>query len=278
MSDHTGGPGPAFGAPTTPVPPRKPGLIRSLAHRLAGERPALPDEGRLASFDGATGWLNSPPLTPEGLRGRVVLVDFWTYTCVNWLRTLPSVRAWAAKYAAAGLTVVGVHTTEFGSEHDADNVTAAARTLDVGYLIALDDDYAAGYATYRRDFARLIWRLASPRWAFDDATFDRSAAALDNPDHVDIVVHNYRWRLGLAEGEPECADLEARLAAGPAIAVPTITLEGDANGAPHPEAGACAGKFSGRYAHRIITGGVGHNLPQEAPQAFAQAVVDADGW
>jgi pimeloyl-ACP methyl ester carboxylesterase len=136
----------------------------------------------------------------------------------------------------------------------------------------------AGYDKNRRDFARLIWQLASPRWAFDDATFERSAAALDNPDHVDIVIHNYRWRLGLAEGEPQYADLEARLAAGPAIGVPTITLEGDANGAPHPEAGDYAGKFSGRYAHRIIEGGVGHNLPQEAPQAFAQAIVDVAGW
>jgi pimeloyl-ACP methyl ester carboxylesterase len=136
----------------------------------------------------------------------------------------------------------------------------------------------AGYDAYRRDFARLIWRTASPKWAFDDATFERSAAALDNPDHVDIVIHNYRWRLGLAEGEPQYADLEERLAAAPVINVPTITLEGDANGAPHPESGAYAGKFSGRYAHRTITGGVGHNLPQEAPQAFAQAIVDVDGW
>jgi pimeloyl-ACP methyl ester carboxylesterase len=135
----------------------------------------------------------------------------------------------------------------------------------------------AGYDRYRRDFARLIWQLASPRWAFGDATFDRSAAALDNPDHVDIVIHNYRWRLGLAAGEPQYADLEQRLAAGPAITVPAITLEGDANGAPHPEAGAYAGKFAGRYAHRVIEGGVGHNLPQEAPQAFAQAIADVAG-
>jgi pimeloyl-ACP methyl ester carboxylesterase len=132
----------------------------------------------------------------------------------------------------------------------------------------------AGYEKYRRDFAKLIWQLASPRWDFDDATFDRSAAALDNPDHVAIVIHNYRWRLGLAVGEPKYDDLEERLAAAPAITVPTITLEGDANGAPHPDASAYAGKFSGKYAHRIITGGIGHNLPQEAPQAFAEAVVD----
>jgi thiol-disulfide isomerase/thioredoxin len=126
---------------TMSVPAGKPGLIRSLAHRLAGERPALPIEGRLASFDGATGWLNSAPLTPEGLRGRVVLVDFWTYTCVNWLRTLPYVRAWAAKYADAGLTVVGVHTPEFGFEHDVDNVAAQASALNVPYPIVVDNDY-----------------------------------------------------------------------------------------------------------------------------------------
>ena len=131
-----------------------------------------------------------------------------------------------------------------------------------------------GYEQYRREFARLIWRTASPRWAFDDATFERSAASFDNPDHVDIVIHNYRWRLGLASGEPDRDDLEERLAGGPSITVPTITLEGDANGAPHPEAASYRPKFTGRYAHRVITGGVGHNLPQEAPRAFAQAVID----
>src|SRR3954470_8030926 len=132
----------------------------------------------------------------------------------------------------------------------------------------------AGYERYRREFSRLIWRLASPEWAFDDATFERSAAAFDNPDHVAVVVHNYRWRLGLAEGEPHYDDVERRLAEAPAIDVPTITLEGDANGAPHPDAGAYARKFSGPYEHRVVTGGVGHNLPQEAPQAFTQAVLD----
>jgi pimeloyl-ACP methyl ester carboxylesterase len=136
----------------------------------------------------------------------------------------------------------------------------------------------AGYDKYRHDFSKLIWQLASPKWQFDDATFDRSAAAFDNPDHVSIVIHNYRWRLGLAEGEPKYDELENRLAQAPAISVPTITLEGDANGAPHPDPSAYAKKFSGRYAHRTINGGVGHNLPQEAPQAFAQAVVDVDGY
>jgi len=132
----------------------------------------------------------------------------------------------------------------------------------------------AGYGEYRRDFAKLIWQLASPKWAFDDATFERSAAAFDNPDHVAIAIHNYRWRLSLAEGEPAYDDLERQLASFPDIAVPTITLEGDANGAPHPEASTYAGKFRGKYEHRLIEGGIGHNLPQEAPQAFAQAVID----
>ena len=135
----------------------------------------------------------------------------------------------------------------------------------------------AGYDKYRHEFSKLIWQLASPKWAFDDATFARSAAAFDNPDHVATVIHNYRWRLALAAGEPQYDDLERRLAALPAIAVPTITLEGDANGAPHPDPSAYASKFSGRYEHRTISGGVGHNLPQEAPQAFAEAVADVDG-
>jgi pimeloyl-ACP methyl ester carboxylesterase len=133
-----------------------------------------------------------------------------------------------------------------------------------------------GYEKYRRDFAKLIWKLASPKWNFDDATFDRSAAAFDNPDHVSIAIHNYRWRLDLAEGEPKYDDLEKRLAGAPVITVPTITMEGDANGAPHPEASSYAAKFSGKYAYRLIKGGIGHNLPQEAPQAFAQAVTDVD--
>jgi pimeloyl-ACP methyl ester carboxylesterase len=135
-----------------------------------------------------------------------------------------------------------------------------------------------GYEKYRHDFSKLIWQLASPKWNFEDATFDRSAASFDNPDHVSIVVHNYRWRLGLADGESKYNDLEKRLAAGPTISVPTITLEGDANGAPHPDPGSYAKKFSGKYAHRNIAGGVGHNLPQEAPEAFAQAVIDVDGY
>ena len=132
----------------------------------------------------------------------------------------------------------------------------------------------AGYDKYRNDFSKLIWQIASPKWNFDDATFDRTAASFDNPDHVAIVIHDYRWRIGLAEGEPRYDDLEKRLAAAPVITVPTITLEGDANGAPHPDARSYGKKFSGRYSHQVIRGGVGHNLPQEAPQAFAEAVID----
>jgi pimeloyl-ACP methyl ester carboxylesterase len=134
----------------------------------------------------------------------------------------------------------------------------------------------AGYEQYRREFARLIWRTASPKWNFDDATFERSAESFDNPDHVAIAIHNYRWRLGIAEGAADYDELEEQLAAAPEISVPTITLEGDANGAPHPEPSAYAGKFSGRYEHRTVEGGIGHNLPQEAPEAFAKAVIDID--
>jgi pimeloyl-ACP methyl ester carboxylesterase len=135
----------------------------------------------------------------------------------------------------------------------------------------------AGYDAHRRDFAKLIWHNASPHWAFDDATFERSAESFDNPDHVAIVIHNYRWRLGLAEGEPQYDELEARLAESPTISVPTITLEGDANGAPHPDPSAYANAFTGTYDHRTINGGIGHNLPQEAPDAFVAAILDVAG-
>jgi pimeloyl-ACP methyl ester carboxylesterase len=135
-----------------------------------------------------------------------------------------------------------------------------------------------GYEKYRREFARQIWQIASPRWQFDDATFDRSAAALDNPDHVDVVIHNYRWRLGLAEGEPKYDELEKRLAAAPVIDVPAVTLEGDANGAPHPEPEAYAKKYAARYSHWNLSGGIGHNLPQEAPGRFADAIREVDSY
>ena len=136
---------------------------------------------------------------------------------------------------------------------------------------------ATGYAANRDGFNKLIWQLASPQWKFDDATYQRSARSFDNPDHVEIVIHNYRWRLALAEGEAQHDDLEKRLATMPKISVPTITLEGDANGAPHPPPAAYAKQFTGKYEHRTITGGIGHNLPQEAPQAFAEAVLQVAG-
>jgi pimeloyl-ACP methyl ester carboxylesterase len=135
----------------------------------------------------------------------------------------------------------------------------------------------AGYEKYRREFAKLIWHTASPKWSFDEATFARSAAAFDNPDHVDIVVHNYRWRLGLAKGEAKYDEVEQRLVTAPTISVPTITLEGDANGAPHLEPTAYAKKFTGRYVHRQLEGGIGHNLPQEDPNAFVAAILDIAG-
>jgi pimeloyl-ACP methyl ester carboxylesterase len=135
-----------------------------------------------------------------------------------------------------------------------------------------------GYQKNTREFNKLIWQLASPKWNFADETYDRSAAAFDNPDHVDVVIHNYRWRLGLAEGELQYHDLETKLAQGPNISIPAITLEGDANGAPHADPGAYAKKFTGKYAHRTIEGGVGHNLPQEAPQAFADAIIEVDSY
>jgi pimeloyl-ACP methyl ester carboxylesterase len=131
-----------------------------------------------------------------------------------------------------------------------------------------------GYSRHTRDFNKLIWKLASPQWKFDDPTFDRSAASFDNPDHVAVVIHNYRWRMGLADGERQYDAIEDKLAAAPPVTVPTITMEGDANGAPHPPPTSYAGKFTGKYEHRTITGGIGHNLPQEAPKAFAQAVID----
>jgi thiol-disulfide isomerase/thioredoxin len=152
MADDTGAQGLESGGPRSSVPPDRPGVIRSIVHRLAGEQRPLPVEGRLASFDGATAWLESDPLTPQGLRGRVVLVDFWTYTCVNWLRTLPYLRAWAAKYGDHGLTVIGIHTPEFGFEHDIDNVIAQSRDLGVSYPIAVDNDYAVWDA-----FANHFW-------------------------------------------------------------------------------------------------------------------------
>jgi pimeloyl-ACP methyl ester carboxylesterase len=161
--------------------------------------------------------------------------------------------------------------------NDAPLSPAAERSWWYQYYFATERG-RAGYEANRRAFNRLIWQTASPQWKFDDATFDRSAASFDNPDHVDIVVHNYRWRLRLAPGEPQYDELERQLAAFPTIGVPTITLEGDANGAPHPDPSAYAARFSGKYVHQTISGGVGHNLPQEAPKAFVDAVMQVDSY
>jgi len=136
----------------------------------------------------------------------------------------------------------------------------------------------AGYEKYTNDFAKLIWQIASPKWNFDDATFEKTAASFNNPDHVSIVIHNYRWRLGLVEGEERYNELEKRLATGPVITVPSITLEGDANGAPHPDSSIYANKFTGKYKHKLITEGIGHNLPQEAPKEFADAIIEVDSY
>jgi pimeloyl-ACP methyl ester carboxylesterase len=145
------------------------------------------------------------------------------------------------------------------------------------YQCYFGTDYGrAGYAKYTHDFNKMTWQLSSPKWNFDDATFERSAASFNNPDHVDIVIHNYRWRLSLADGEAKYDDLEQKLGEGPTIAVPTITMEGDTNGALHAPAATYRGKFTGKYEYRLITGGIGHNLPQEAPEAFAHAVMDVD--
>ena len=135
----------------------------------------------------------------------------------------------------------------------------------------------AGLAANRRELARLLWRMWSPQWAFTDADFERSAPAFDNPDFVDVVIHSYRHRFALVAGDPALEEFERRLAAQPAITVPAITLDGDADGV---SAGGSprAGRFAGRHEHRVVAGGIGHDLPQEAPQAFARAVCDVDAW
>jgi pimeloyl-ACP methyl ester carboxylesterase len=184
----------------------------------------------------------------------------------------------AALWPARCKALVSVSGYLIGSQDAGKLPLPPAAELEWWYQFYFATDRGrAGYAKYRHDFAKLIWRQASPQWSFDDATFDRSAASFENPDHVDIVIHNYRWRIGLAKGEPRYEDLERRLAQAPTIGVPTITLEGDANGAPHLDPSSYRNKFSGRYEHRLVGRGVGHNLPQEAPRDFAQAVLDVAG-
>src|SRR5882724_10260161 len=176
----------------------------------------------------------------------VILLHGWPYDIHSYVDVAPLL-------AAAGYRAIVPYLRGYGTTRLLSNETVFATERG-----------RAGYDKNRHDFAKLIWQLASPKWNFDDATFDRSAASFDNPDHVDITIHNYRWRLGLAKGEPKYDEQGKRLAEFPVITVPTITLEGDANGAPHPEPGSYASKFTGRYQHRLITGGIGHDLPQEA--------------
>jgi len=185
----------------------------------------------------------------------------------------------AALWPARCKAMVSVSGYLIGSQEDGKMPLPPSAELQWWYQYYFATERGrAGYEKYRHEFAKLIWKLASPKWNFDDAAFDRSAAALDNPDHVAVAIHNYRWRLGLAEGEAKFDSVEKRLAASPVIGVPTITLEGDANGAPHPEPSTYARKFSGPYAHRTIEGGIGHNLPQEAPREFAEAIIEVDRY
>jgi len=256
-------------------------------HSFAEVAPALAARGRRVLVPFLRGYGDTRFLSPDGPRnGQPAAVAMDTVAMMDALSIPKAILAgfdWGARSAdiiaalwperCAGLVSVSGYL--IGSQAAGRQPLPPEAELQWWYQFYFATDRGrAGYEKYRREFAKLIWRLASPQWRFDDATFDRSAAAFDNPDHVDVVIHNYRWRLGLAQGEPQYDALEARLAAAPLITVPTITLEGDANGAPHPEPAAYAARFTGRYAHRNIGPGVGHNLPQEAPRAFAQAVLD----
>jgi len=185
----------------------------------------------------------------------------------------------AALWPERAKALVSVSGYLIGSQEAGKMPLRPAAELDWWYQFYFATERGRmGYTQYRHEFAKLIWQIASPEWNFDDATFNRSAPALNNPDHVSIVIHNYRWRLGLADGERQYDEFEQRLAQFPVITVPTITLEGDANGAPHPDSTAYAGKFIGKYVHRVIAGGIGHNLPQEAPRAFAAAIIELDHY
>ncbi len=256
-------------------------------HSFADVAPALAAAGHRVIVPYLRGYGSTHLLSPTALRsGQPVAV---AADIVALMDALQITRATLAGYDWGGRTaniiaalwperckaMVSVSGYLIGSQQAGRKPLPPAAELQWWYQFYFATERGReGYDNNRRDFARLIWQTASPKWAFDDATFARSAAAFDNPDHVDIVVHNYRWRLGLADGERKYDALEAKLATFPDIAVPTITMEGDANGAPHPAPEAYAKKFTGHYEHRLITGGIGHNLPQEAPQAFAQAVID----
>jgi pimeloyl-ACP methyl ester carboxylesterase len=256
-------------------------------HSYADVAPALASAGYRAIVPYVRGYGTTRFLSSETFRnGQPSAVADDTVAMMNALKIDKAILAgfdWGARSAdiIAALWpqrckgLVSVSGYLIGSQEGGKNPLPPAAELQWWYQFYFATDRGrAGYDKYRREFSKLIWRLASPKWNFDDATFARSAAAFDNPDHVAIVVHNYRWRLDLAQGEAKYDALEKRLAAAPVINVPTITMEGDANGAPHPEPAAYTKKFGGPYEHRTIKGGIGHNLPQEAPQAFAEAVID----
>lgn len=256
-------------------------------HSFADVAPALAAAGHRVIIPHLRGYGSTRLLSPTALRsGQPVAVAADIVALMDALGISTAILAgydWGARTAniIAALwperckAMVSVSGYLIGSQQAGRKPLPPAAELQWWYQFYFATERGReGYDKNRRDFARLIWQTASPQWAFDDATFNRSAAAFDNPDHVDVVVHNYRWRLGLVQGEARFDELEAKLATFPQIAVPTITMEGDANGAPHPAPEAYAKKFAGRYEHRLIKGGIGHNLPQEAPQAFAQAVID----
>jgi pimeloyl-ACP methyl ester carboxylesterase len=256
-------------------------------HSFAEVAPRLASQGRRVIVPHLRGFGGTRFLSADTMRnGQPAAVASDTIAMMDALKIPTAVLAgfdWGARSAnvIAALWperckgLVSVSGYLIGSQEAGRKPLPPAAELQWWYQFYFATDRGRdGYARYRREFARLIWQLASPKWKFGDATFERSAAALGNPDHVDIVVHNYRWRQGLVQGERQFDALEARLAASPLITVPTITLEGDANGAPHPEPSTYASKFTGAYEHRLLTGGIGHNLPQEAPEAFSRAVLD----
>jgi pimeloyl-ACP methyl ester carboxylesterase len=256
-------------------------------HSFAEVAPRLAAQGRRVIVPYLRGFGGTRFLSPDAMRnGQPVAVASDTLAMMDALKIPAAVLAgfdWGARSAdvIAALWperckgLVSVSGYLIGSQEAGRKPLPPAAELQWWYQFYFATERGrAGYARYRREFARLIWQLASPQWKFDEATFGRSAAAFDNADHVDIVIHNYRWRQGLADGESQYDALEARLAVSPPISVPTITLEGDANGAPHPDPSSYASKFTGAYEHRVLTGGIGHNLPQEAPEAFARAVLD----
>ena len=226
-------------------------------------------------------WVMPRPVPPTVLRSFFCTAGLTTFTAMSmsrlcWSRPARTADIVAALWPERCKALVSVSGYLIGSQEAGKAPLPPGAELQWWYQYYFATERGrAGYNKYRRDFSNLIWRLASPKWNFDEATFDRTAASFDNPDHVAIVIHNYRWRLGLADSEPKYDDLEKQLAAAPVMAVPSITMEGDANGAPHPDARSYGKKFSGRYSHRVITGGIGHNLPQEAPQAFGEAVIEA---